>query len=110
MPKQNDFSLEWNAPEAGDYDARVTNIDVIYSEPRAVRISYQTESDPIYGVSEYLPIDAPLRHPRYADTAQGKARIAQLARTAGELAAVSAQPEHRPKLWGVRRTKECAQS
>jgi hypothetical protein len=83
MPKQNDFSLEWNAPEAGVYDARVTNIDVIYSEPRAVRISYQTESDPVYGVSEYLPIDAPMHHPRYADTAQGKMRVAQLARTAG---------------------------
>jgi hypothetical protein len=77
------FSLEWDAPKAGVYDARVTNIEIIYSEPRAVRISYQTESDPIYGVSEYLPIDAPLRHPRHADTAQGKARIAQLARTAG---------------------------
>jgi hypothetical protein len=83
MPKKNDFSLEWDAPKAGFYDARVTNIEIIYSEPRAVRISYQTESDPIYGVSEYLPIDAPLRHPRYADTAQGKARVAQLARTAG---------------------------
>jgi hypothetical protein len=64
-------------------DARVTNIDVIYSEPRAVRISYQTESDPVYGVSEYLPIDAPMHHARYADTAQGKMRVAQLARTAG---------------------------
>jgi hypothetical protein len=44
MPKKNDFSLEWDAPKAGVYDARVTNIEIIYSEPRAVRISYQTES------------------------------------------------------------------
>jgi len=82
MPKKNNFSLEWNAPKAGVYDARVTDIDIIYSDPIALRIGYVTESDPRFGLNEYLPIDAALHHPRHGDTAKGKVRVAQLARTA----------------------------
>src|SRR4051812_42968060 len=28
MPKPRDFSLDWNPPKAGDYDAHVTDIEI----------------------------------------------------------------------------------
>ena len=84
MPKPRDFSLEWNAPKAGDYDAHVTDIEIFSGDTISLRISYETESDPRYGLFEYVrTIDAPTHHPRYAEIGQGKARIVQLAEAAG---------------------------
>jgi hypothetical protein len=83
MPKPRDFSLDWNAPKAGDYDARVTNIEIYYREAVSIRIEYVTETDPPYGLLEFVRIDAPTHHPRYAEIGPGKARIIQLAEAAG---------------------------
>ena len=82
MPKPRDFSLEWNAPKAGDYDARVTDIEIFSGDTISLRISYVTETDPPYGLFEYVRIDAPTHHARYAEIGQGKARIIQLAEAA----------------------------
>jgi len=83
MAKQRSFSVEWNAPKAGDYDARVTNIEIYYREAVSLRIDYETASDPRYGLFEFIRIDAPTHNPRYAEIGQGKARIVQLAKAAG---------------------------
>src|SRR5215204_4184133 len=83
MPKPRDFSLEWNAPRAGDYDAHVTDIEIFSGDTISLRISYETRSDPRYGLFEYVRIDAPTQHPRYAEIGHGKARIVQLAEAVG---------------------------
>ena len=83
MPKPKDFSLEWNAPKAGDYDARITDIEIFSGDTISLRISYETQSDPRYGLFEYVRIDAPTHHPRYAEVGPGRARIVQLAEAAG---------------------------
>ena len=46
MPKPREFSLEWNAPKAGDYDAHVTDIEIFSGDTISLRISYVTETDP----------------------------------------------------------------
>ncbi len=83
MPKPTDFSLEWNAPKAGDYNARVTDIEIFSGDTISLRISYETQSEPRYGLFEYVRIDAPTHHPRYAEVGPGRARIVQLAEAAG---------------------------
>ena len=46
MQKPRDFSLDWNAPKAGDYDAHVTDIEIFSGDTISLRISYVTEIDP----------------------------------------------------------------
>ena len=83
MPKPRDFSLDWNAPKAGDYDAHVTNIEIFSGDrSRCGSVRYETVI-PVYGLFEYVRIDAPTHHPRYAEIGPGKARIVQLAEAAG---------------------------
>jgi hypothetical protein len=103
MSKRRNFSVEWNAPRAGDYDAYVTEIEVFSGDLISLRISYVTETDPPYGLLEFVRIDAPTHHPRYAEIGPGKARIVQLAEAAGidpkTIASIDALPE---LLTGVR--------
>src|SRR4051812_48169679 len=97
MPKTKEFSLEWSAPKAGDYDARVTNIEIFSRDLISLRISYETVSDPRYGLFEYVKIDGPTHHPRYAEIGPGRARIVQLAEAAGidpkSIASIDALPD-----------------
>jgi hypothetical protein len=73
------LDFEWEPLPPGPKKGVLSHCDFYYGELTALKLTYSVEyKGEKYALSEFLPFMGEKTHPRYTDTAKGKARLKQL--------------------------------